>query len=98
MGRKLLVVFSLVLTMTYQAMLSHPEGFSQGGAFATAGKSNTDGDEGKSVMNSPNFLWFYIPNGVAFIMAWIIALTLFEVVAKSIKPFLSPLYFLMFFC
>ncbi|XVF83542.1 hypothetical protein PTKIN_Ptkin16aG0497500 [Pterospermum kingtungense] len=90
----LLVVFALVLTMTYQAVLSPPGGVFQGDV---AGSNKTDG-EGKSVMNPFNFLLFYIPNGVAFIMAWIITILLLEVVAKSIKSFFKPLYFFMCFC
>ncbi|XWS75030.1 hypothetical protein CRYUN_Cryun01aG0050100 [Craigia yunnanensis] len=89
----LLVVFALVLTMTYQAVLSPPGGVSQGDA-ANSNKYL----EGKSVVNSYTFLWFYIPNGVAFLMAWVLTLVLFRVVAKSILSFLNPLYFLMCFC
>ena len=89
----LLVVFSLVLTMTYQAILSPPGGVSQG----DAGGWNKD-HEGKSVVNTFNFLWFYVPNGVAFLIAWAITIALFGVVAKSIMSFLYPLYLLMCFC
>ncbi|XP_022764292.1 ankyrin repeat-containing protein BDA1-like [Durio zibethinus] len=89
----LLVVFALVLTMTYQAILSPPGGVSQG----DAGGSDKD-NEGKSVVNPRTFFWFYIPNGVAFFMAWIITMALLRVVAKSIMCFLSPLYMLVCFC
>ncbi|XVE69088.1 hypothetical protein DITRI_Ditri09bG0122100 [Diplodiscus trichospermus] len=88
----LLVVFTLVLTMTYQAIFNPPGGFSQGDS------TNTSNHEGKSVLTPSSFLWFYIPNGVTFTIAWVITLELLEVVAKSITSFLFPLYFLMCSC
>lgn len=76
----LLVVFSLVLSMTYQALLSPPGGH---------------GPEGKSVMTTTNFLMFYVSNGVAFLISWVIMMSLFAVVAKNIMFCLWPLYLLM---
>ncbi|OMO97056.1 hypothetical protein COLO4_14903 [Corchorus olitorius] len=89
----LLVVFALVLAMTYQAVLSPPGGFLQGDS-----GSITNDHVGKSVMNSVRFLLFYVPNGIAVLMAWITTISLLNVVAKSIMPFLFPLYLLMCFC
>ncbi|XWS75024.1 hypothetical protein CRYUN_Cryun01aG0049500 [Craigia yunnanensis] len=79
--------------MTYQAVLSPPGGVSQGDA---ANSNKYRG--GNSVVNRTTFLSFYIPNSVAFVMAWAITLALFRVVAKSILSFLYPLYFLMSVC
>ncbi|XVF83547.1 hypothetical protein PTKIN_Ptkin16aG0497800 [Pterospermum kingtungense] len=89
----LLVVLNLVLTMTYQAILSPPGSVSQGDASG----SNKYG-QGKSVLNPVAFLLFYVPNWAAFLMAFCITLTLFRVVAKSITSFLYPLYWAMCFC
>ncbi|XVF31030.1 hypothetical protein REPUB_Repub16aG0110300 [Reevesia pubescens] len=89
----LLVVLALVLAMTYQAILSPPGGVLQGDATG----SNED-PLGKSAIQSSSFLWFYIPNWVAFVMAWSITIALLRVVAKSIVSFLIPLYLLMCFC
>ncbi|XVF83557.1 hypothetical protein PTKIN_Ptkin16aG0498600 [Pterospermum kingtungense] len=89
----LLVVLNLVLTMTYQAILSPPGSVSQGDASG----SNKYG-QGKSVLNPVAFLLFYVPNWAAFLMAFWITLTLFRVVAKSITSFLYPLYWAMCFC
>ncbi|XVF83537.1 hypothetical protein PTKIN_Ptkin16aG0497000 [Pterospermum kingtungense] len=73
----LLVVLSLVLTVTYQAILNPPDRLSQS--------------------NRYGFFMFYVPNGVAFFMAFIMTMTLFEASVKSIKPFLYPLYLVMCF-
>ncbi|XVE69090.1 hypothetical protein DITRI_Ditri09bG0122300 [Diplodiscus trichospermus] len=89
----LLIVFAIILTMTYQAIFNPPGGLSQGDA---AGSSKDH--EGKSVLNNFRFLLFYIPNEVAFFIAWIITLALLGVVAKSIISFMFPLYFLMTIC
>ncbi|KAK8655023.1 hypothetical protein V6N13_107615 [Hibiscus sabdariffa] len=91
----LLVVLALVQTMTYQAILSPPGGVSEGGAGGAAGSNQ---HEGKSVMNTSDFLLFYIPNGVAFFISWAITMSMFGVVVESMMPFLWPLYFLMFYC
>ncbi|KAK5833128.1 hypothetical protein PVK06_016940 [Gossypium arboreum] len=88
----LLVVFSLVLSMTYQAILSPPGGFAEDGA---ASSNNKDSREGKSVMTSTNFILFYISNGVAFFISFVIMISLFDVVAKNIMFCLWPLYLLM---
>ncbi|XVE69092.1 hypothetical protein DITRI_Ditri09bG0122500 [Diplodiscus trichospermus] len=88
------VVFALVLPMTYQAIFNHPGGLSEGDA---AGSSKDH--ERKSVVNPYNFLWFYIPKGVAFLIAWMITLALLGViVALCIMSFLFPLYMLMCIC
>ncbi|MFQ6640414.1 hypothetical protein Gotur_015074, partial [Gossypium turneri] len=79
----LLIVFALVLTMTYQGVLSPPGSVFQG---------DSNHREGKSVMKTSSFLIFYIPNGVAFIISWGITLLLLESVAKSIMSFLSRIY------
>ncbi|XVF56972.1 hypothetical protein PTKIN_Ptkin06aG0164500 [Pterospermum kingtungense] len=83
----LLVVLNLVLTMTYQAILSPPGSVSQG-----------NDASGTSVLPPVGFLFFYIPNWAAFLMAFFITLTLFDVVANSIAHFLYPLYWVMCFC
>ncbi|XVE69091.1 hypothetical protein DITRI_Ditri09bG0122400 [Diplodiscus trichospermus] len=89
----LLVVFALVLTMTYQAILNPPGGLSQGDS-----TGSSKDDEGKSIVNPYMFLSFFVPNAVAFIIAWIVTLTLLRVVAKSIMSFMLPLYILMNIC
>ncbi|XVF83518.1 hypothetical protein PTKIN_Ptkin16aG0495100 [Pterospermum kingtungense] len=89
----LLVVFALVLTTTYQSVLSPPGGLSQG-----YGSDSNKDHVGKSVMDRYNFHSFYILNGVAFYMAWAITVALLRVVAKSIITFLYPLYILMVIC
>ncbi|KAH1064356.1 hypothetical protein J1N35_029343 [Gossypium stocksii] len=91
----LLIVFALVLTMTYQGVLSPPGSVFQG--HATASTSSND-REGKSVMKTNAFLAFYIPNGVAFIISGGITLLLLESVAKSIMSFLSRIYIIVCFC
>ncbi|MBA0721419.1 hypothetical protein Golax_008964 [Gossypium laxum] len=88
----LLVVFSLVLSMTYQAILSPPGGFAEDGA---ASSNYKDSREGKSVMSSTNFFLFYISNGVAFFILFVIMMSLFDVVARNIMFCLWPLYLLM---
>ncbi|XP_012448231.1 ankyrin repeat-containing protein BDA1 [Gossypium raimondii] len=84
----LLIVFSLVLAMTYQGVLSPPGGVSQG----------TTHREGKSVMSTFTFLLFYISNGGAFLISWVITLLLLGTVAKSIMSFLLPIYMMMCLC
>ncbi|KAA3453364.1 serine/threonine-protein phosphatase 6 regulatory ankyrin repeat subunit B-like isoform X1 [Gossypium australe] len=88
----LLVVFSLVLSMTYQAILSPPGGFAE---YAVASSNSNDRREGKSVMTSFHFLAFYVSNGVAFFISFAIMMSLFDVVAKNIMFCLWPLYLLM---
>ncbi|KAA3454339.1 ankyrin repeat domain-containing protein 6-like [Gossypium australe] len=91
----LLIVFALVLTMTYQGVLSPPGSVFQGDATASTSSNHR---EGKSVMKTSQFLIFYIPNGVAFIISWVITLLLLGSVAKSIMSFLSRIYFIVCFC
>nr|KJB60650.1 hypothetical protein B456_009G317200 [Gossypium raimondii] len=62
----LLIVFALVLTMTYQGVLSPPGRVFQGDATASTSSNHR---EGKSVMKTSSFLIFYIPNGVAFLIS-----------------------------
>ncbi|KAH1064355.1 hypothetical protein J1N35_029342 [Gossypium stocksii] len=89
----LLIVFTLVLTMTYQGFLSPPGSIFQGDATAP-----TSSNRGKSMMNASSFLLFYIPNGAAFLISWVMALLLLEFVAESIKPFFSQVHVMMSFC
>ncbi|TYJ36680.1 hypothetical protein E1A91_A05G323800v1 [Gossypium mustelinum] len=92
----LLVVFSLVLSMTYQAILSPPGGLAEDGA---AGSNNKDSREGKSVMTSTKFILFYISNGVAFFISFVIMISLFDVEStESIMYFLSPINLMVCFC
>ncbi|KAG4201789.1 hypothetical protein ERO13_A05G300266v2 [Gossypium hirsutum] len=91
----LLFVFSLVLTMTYQGVLRPPGSISQGDATESASSNHR---EGKSVMKVSSFLLFYIPNGAAFIISWVMTLLRLESVAKSIMSFLSPIYLMVCFC
>ncbi|XVE69099.1 hypothetical protein DITRI_Ditri09bG0123300 [Diplodiscus trichospermus] len=108
----LLVVFSLVLTMTYQVVLNPPGGVYQvdadpapdpapaapAPAPAAPASAPNNGHAGKSVVNEFNFLLFYIPNGVAFITAWVMTMVLLEFVAKTMKPFLYSFYLSICFC
>ncbi|PPE02205.1 hypothetical protein GOBAR_DD00732 [Gossypium barbadense] len=91
----LLIVFALVLTMTYQGVLSPPGSVFQGDATASTSSNHR---EGKSVMKTSSFLIFYIPNGLAFIISWGITLFLLESVAKSIMSCLSRIYTIVYFC
>ncbi|XP_017604830.1 ankyrin repeat-containing protein BDA1-like [Gossypium arboreum] len=91
----LLFVFSLVLTMTYQGVLRPPGSISQGDATESASSNHR---EGKSVMKVSSFLLFYIPNGAAFIISWVMTQLRLESVAKSIMSFLSPIYLMVCFC
>ncbi|XP_012447994.1 ankyrin repeat-containing protein BDA1 isoform X1 [Gossypium raimondii] len=90
----LLIVFSLILTMTYQGILSPPGSIFQGDATATSSNHRI----GKSVMNATGFLLFYIPNGVAFFTSWVMTILLLKSVAESIIYFLSPIYLMVCFC
>ncbi|EOY18336.1 Ankyrin repeat-containing protein, putative [Theobroma cacao] len=88
----LLVVFALILAMTYQALLSPPGGVLQ----ADAG---SDSDHaGKSVIKPVMFIIFYVSNSVAFIMAWILTMALLSVVGKRIVFTVFSLYLLMCLC
>ncbi|OMO97072.1 hypothetical protein COLO4_14898 [Corchorus olitorius] len=91
-----LVVLALVLTMTYQALLSPPGSVFQGDAGPAS--DPTTNKVGKSVINPASFLLFYIPNGIAFLMAWIVTILLLQVVAESIFRLVYPLYIVMCFC
>ncbi|KAG4148671.1 hypothetical protein ERO13_D05G299700v2 [Gossypium hirsutum] len=91
----LLIVFALVLTMTYQGVLSPPGSVFQGDTTASTSSNHR---EGKSVMKTSSFLIFYIPNGLAFIISWGITLFLLESVAKSIMSCLSRIYTIVYFC
>ncbi|MFQ6656604.1 hypothetical protein Gotur_026639 [Gossypium turneri] len=90
----LLIVFTLVLTMTYQGILSPPGSIFQGDATAT---SSSNHRAGKSVMKASSFLLFYIPNGAAFFISWVITVLLVEFVAESIMYFFIPVYIMVFF-
>ncbi|MFQ6658229.1 hypothetical protein Gotur_027584, partial [Gossypium turneri] len=84
----LLMVFTLVLTMTYQGILSPPGSIFQGDATAPTSSNHR---AGKSVMTASSFLLFYIPNGAAFFLSWVMTQLLLESVAESIIYFLSPI-------
>ena len=75
--------------MTYQALPSPPAGVFQG-----EGGSKTD-HIGKSVIDPFKFLLFYIPNSVAFIIAWVITMALLQVVAIRLLSFFFPFFFLV---
>lgn len=87
---------SILSPFGYQNILSPPVGVSQGDASHSNYKNH---DKGKSIVDAPyGFLWFYIPNGIAFFIAWFITLAMLGVVAKSIMYFMYPLYLLMCVC
>ncbi|KAK5833144.1 hypothetical protein PVK06_016957 [Gossypium arboreum] len=57
---------------------------------------NSEG--GKSTLNSRDFLLFYVPNTIAFIMTFILTLGLLAVVASGITWLLLPPLLLLYFC
>ncbi|KAK6234146.1 hypothetical protein QUC31_006552 [Theobroma cacao] len=79
----LLVVLALILSMTYQAVLSPPAGAR---------------DAGKSFIKHLVFFSFYAFNSAAFSLAWLLTLMLVTVVAKSIIILLLLLYLMMACC
>ncbi|EOY18325.1 Ankyrin repeat-containing protein, putative [Theobroma cacao] len=79
----LLVVFALILTMTYQALLSPP-----GGAEAA----------GKSVLKPYMFILFYTSNLAAFAITWFLAVFIIQTVAREIAYFVDKLFILIWFC
>ncbi|XP_022748005.1 ankyrin repeat-containing protein BDA1-like [Durio zibethinus] len=78
-----LVILVLILTSTYQATLSPPGGVSQGG---------------KSALSSTSFLFFYIPNTIAFIITLILTLWLLAFHASGISTLLLVPLLLLYFC
>ncbi|MFQ6660297.1 hypothetical protein Gotur_028885, partial [Gossypium turneri] len=90
----LLIVFTLVLTMTYQGILSPPDSIFQGDATATTSSNHR---AGKSVMKA-FFLLFYIPNGAAFFAASIMTVLLLESVTESITHFFFQTYIMVWIC
>ncbi|MBA0721418.1 hypothetical protein Golax_008963 [Gossypium laxum] len=85
----LLIVFTLVLTITYQGILSPPGSIFQGDATATTSSNDR---AGKSVMKPSSFLLFYIPNGAAFFASLVMTVLLLECVDESIMSFFLPIY------
>ncbi|KAH1045706.1 hypothetical protein J1N35_036490 [Gossypium stocksii] len=76
----LLVVLGLLLTGTYQAALSPPGGVWQGD-YTELPKTSTDrGEVGRSVLKPSDFLLFYIPTYVVFMVTFFLTLAL-------LKPF-----------
>ncbi|XP_040967894.1 ankyrin repeat-containing protein BDA1 [Gossypium hirsutum] len=57
---------------------------------------NSEG--GKLTLNSRDFLLFYVPNTIAFIMTFILTLGLLAVVANGITWLLLPPLLLLYFC
>ncbi|PPR82572.1 hypothetical protein GOBAR_AA38144 [Gossypium barbadense] len=85
-----LVILVLILTSTYQATLSPPGGDKK--------YNHMNSEGGKSTLNSRDFLLFYVPNTIAFIMTFILTLGLLVVVASGITWLLLPPLLLLYFC
>ncbi|XVF83444.1 hypothetical protein PTKIN_Ptkin16aG0486600 [Pterospermum kingtungense] len=77
----LLVILGLLLTATYQASLSPPGSVWQGEGFSNlTANGNVNDLLGKSVMTKSDFLYFYIPTSLVFIVTFFLTLGL-------LKPF-----------
>ncbi|XP_017648001.1 ankyrin repeat-containing protein BDA1-like isoform X1 [Gossypium arboreum] len=74
----LLVVLGLLLTGTYQATLSPPGGVWQGDNTEWSKKSYDQKALGKSVLHQANFLIFYIPTYVVFMVTFFLTLALLQ--------------------
>ncbi|KAH1045687.1 hypothetical protein J1N35_036471 [Gossypium stocksii] len=86
----LLVVLGLLLTGTYQATLSPPGGVWQGD-YTELPKTSTDREVGTSVLEPSDFLLFYIPTYVVFMVTFFLTLALLKTFPHGFKKTIQVL-------
>nr|KJB73759.1 hypothetical protein B456_011G249400 [Gossypium raimondii] len=87
----LLVILGLLLTATYQATLSPPGGVRQGENTSKSKGSYDATVLGKSVMNPSNFLLFYIPTYLVFLVTLFLTLALLKTFPRDFRSALQVL-------
>ncbi|KAE8669238.1 putative Ankyrin repeat-containing protein [Hibiscus syriacus] len=89
----LLVILGLLLTATYQSALSPPGGIWQGDD-ASYVSSTVNGERklpGSSMMDTYNFLYFYIPAYIVFIVTFFLTLGLLEPFPQGFRSYFRVL-------
>ncbi|MBA0870076.1 hypothetical protein Goshw_007604 [Gossypium schwendimanii] len=87
----LLVILGLLLTATYQATLSPPGGVRQGENTSKSKGSYDATVLGKSVMDPSNFLLFYIPTYLVFLVTLFLTLALLKTFPRDFRSALQVL-------
>ncbi|PPD73771.1 hypothetical protein GOBAR_DD29303 [Gossypium barbadense] len=86
-----IIILGLLLTATYQATLSPPGGVRQGENTSKSKGSYDATVLGKSVMNPSNFLLFYIPTYLVFLVTLFLTLALLKTFPRDFRSALQVL-------